>query len=429
MATETPQKLEENPLLPLDNQNLVYTLTRIFRQLAQIVNPLVAWVAVTKTWITSTTTWIASTTTWVADFAGFIVTHPNPTAGTTQVTIEPVPPNANASSALALRKSAPGAGNTNSIQGYTSVYIRWQIQPGDGVPETGANVGSNFGIYRYADNGALLAQALNINRANGNVDVYARLGATGDIAAGGSVTAVAGINSAAGITAVGRISTSSVGDLAAFYAPTGGVYVGHAYGVYVDGSHTSGSAAYVDLIRGNPAYGNCNYYLVHAFGSWAGHEWQVNGQGFRFRHDGWAEGPAGFRATSDARVKTNVVAIANALFKCSFITGYTYERLDLNDYAGVRLRMAGLIANQVQQVFPAAVYRAPVTEDDPDPKRSLAYDAITALLLTAINELHTKVKALDTRVTALDTRVTALNTERSNQIAALDARISALEGA
>jgi hypothetical protein len=38
------QMLEENPVLPLDNQkNLVYTLTRIFRVLAQIVNPLVAW--------------------------------------------------------------------------------------------------------------------------------------------------------------------------------------------------------------------------------------------------------------------------------------------------------------------------------------------------------------------------------------------------
>ena len=42
----TSQKLEENPLLPLDNQtNLAYVLTRIFRLLAQIVNPLVEWAA------------------------------------------------------------------------------------------------------------------------------------------------------------------------------------------------------------------------------------------------------------------------------------------------------------------------------------------------------------------------------------------------
>ena len=47
------------------------------------------------------------------------------------------------------------AGQGNQILGYTGVSVRWALQLGDSSAETGGNVGSDFGIYRYNDSGGL----------------------------------------------------------------------------------------------------------------------------------------------------------------------------------------------------------------------------------------------------------------------------------
>src|SRR5262245_5454605 len=47
----TSQKLEENTLLQVDAKNLNTTLTRIFRLIAQIVNPLVEWAGDVSPWL------------------------------------------------------------------------------------------------------------------------------------------------------------------------------------------------------------------------------------------------------------------------------------------------------------------------------------------------------------------------------------------
>jgi hypothetical protein len=198
---------------------------------------------------------------------------------------------------------------------------------------------------------------------------------------------------ASGVWSGGRVTANGT-EIASLYAPTGGVYVSHNYGMYVQGSHTSAGVHYVNLVSGDPAYQTCQYYLIHVPGSWAGHEWGVNGQGFRFRHDGWAEAPAGHRATSDGNVKINREKITDALDKVDQLTGYTYDRTDITNMDGTLLHAAGLIAQDVQAVLPESVSQAKPTEEDPDPLRRLSYDGVVALLVNAVKELHAEVKDL-----------------------------------
>jgi len=115
---------------------------------------------------------------------------------------------------LAISKTTPqfslhrtagdgGAYLTATVAG----VARWTMQMGDGAAEAGANAGSNFVITSYSDAGGGLANALQINRASGNV-IFAN-----NFQIGG-----------ADIPASGIIATSTVVALRA-PTPTGTVYI------------------------------------------------------------------------------------------------------------------------------------------------------------------------------------------------------------
>jgi Chaperone of endosialidase len=95
---------------------------------------------------------------------------------TGSLTISP----AASSAQLALNKAAV-AGSESSVIGLRGGFARWGLFLGDGTAESSGNAGSNFAINRYADNGAFIASALTIGRANGNMYVY-----------GGIISAVSG---------------------------------------------------------------------------------------------------------------------------------------------------------------------------------------------------------------------------------------------
>ena len=79
-------------------------------------------------------------------------------------------------------------------------------------------------------------------------------------------------------------------------------------------------------------------------------------------------------AFSDARFKTDLKRIENALEKVNMISGYTYKMVNENG------RHAGLLAQELQQVLPEVVK----TNDD---HLSVAYGNICALLVEAIKEI------------------------------------------
>ena len=91
-------------------------------------------------------------------------------------------------------------------------------------------------------------------------------------------------------------------------------------------------------------------------------------------------------AQSDARLKTNVKTIENALDTTLKLRGVTFDR---NNEAGL-----GVIAQEVQAVIPQVV----VEGSDENKTLSVAYGNIVGLLIEAIKELNIKVEDLQNQL-------------------------------
>ena len=96
-------------------------------------------------------------------------------------------------------------------------------------------------------------------------------------------------------------------------------------------------------------------------------------------------------AYSDARVKTNVNTIENALEKTLALRGVTYNRTDSED---VRTKV-GVIAQEIIEVLPEVV------NQDSDGMYNVSYGNITALLIEAIKEQQSQIEELKSIVNAL----------------------------
>jgi hypothetical protein len=128
-----------------------------------------------------------------------------------------------------------------------------------------------------------------------------------------------------------------------------------------------------------------------------------------FRLGGWSNGVNVYRFTSDtvgnfvangnvtafsdARIKTNLKIIPDALAKTLSLTGYTFDRTDIPE----GLRQTGVIAQDVLGVLPEAVIGGP-TAEDPEAMYSVAYGNMVGLLIEAIKELKVEVDELKARV-------------------------------
>jgi len=109
---------------------------------------------------------------------------------------------------------------------------------------------------------------------------------------------------------------------------------------------------------------------------------------FTFNDNGSFTATSNITAYSDRKLKANLEVIPNALDKISALTGYTYDRIDMEG-----VRQSGLIAQDVQKVLPEVV----VNNVDPETKEetlSVAYGNMVGLLIEAVKELNTKVDDL-----------------------------------
>jgi hypothetical protein len=91
-----------------------------------------------------------------------------------------------------------------------------------------------------------------------------------------------------------------------------------------------------------------------------------------------------FGSASDKSLKENIEPIENALEKVDAINGYTFNYID----APEKGRVPGVIAQELEQVLPEAIYE---TEDG---KKAVRYDNTVALLVEAIKELKQQVEEL-----------------------------------
>ena len=96
-------------------------------------------------------------------------------------------------------------------------------------------------------------------------------------------------------------------------------------------------------------------------------------------------------AFSDARLKTDLEPITEALAKVRTLNGVTFRRRDEPAGPAPLRRHAGLIAQEVEAVLPEAV------TIDGEGLRSLAYGNMVALLVEAIKELAARVDAFERR--------------------------------
>jgi hypothetical protein len=119
-----------------------------------------------------------------------------------------------------------------------------------------------------------------------------------------------------------------------------------------------------------------------------------------FRIGGWSDGLNTYRMTldtvgnavfrnnvtaySDARLKTNVETITNALDTVSKMRGVTYERID-SGTKGV-----GVIAQEMKEVLPEVVMDA----SSEDEFMSVSYGNIVGVLIEAIKELKAEIEEL-----------------------------------
>jgi hypothetical protein len=91
-------------------------------------------------------------------------------------------------------------------------------------------------------------------------------------------------------------------------------------------------------------------------------------------------------AYSDIRVKDNVESIEGAIGKLNQIRGVTYTRTDLDDK---HRRFAGVIAQEIEQVLPEAVF-------DNGRVKAVDYNATIALLIEAVKEQQKRIDKLET---------------------------------
>jgi len=105
---------------------------------------------------------------------------------------------------------------------------------------------------------------------------------------------------------------------------------------------------------------------------------------------------------SDARLKTNVSNIENALDKLSQIRGVYYTQNELASQFGYNnfKTQVGVIAQEVEAVLPEVIRTAPFDMDENGNSKSgenyitVQYERIVPLLIEAIKELQAKVDAL-----------------------------------
>ncbi|OMP91099.1 tail fiber domain-containing protein [Raoultella terrigena] len=104
---------------------------------------------------------------------------------------------------------------------------------------------------------------------------------------------------------------------------------------------------------------------------------------YEFRHDGNAFANGGWHSSSDARMKTDIEKIGNALDKLDSIGGYTYLKQGMPE--------AGVIAQEVEAVLPQSVTQTTLTLNDGsvlDDARAVNINGVVALLVEALKEEH-----------------------------------------
>lgn len=355
---------------------------------------------------------------------------------------------------LALNKINPGS---NVIYGLTNNNLRWEIQPGNGENETGGNVGSNFGIYRYSDVGGLIDAPIIINRASGNVAIANSLQVYGNTLNGGDFTTSRTGNAAQGVVFFGNTGTHYLlFDGTQFSFSAAAVNVSGTLGVSsnlnvggtvaITGALTAGSDITTYRAGGAPTTG---YYF---FGNSATKYLGFDGNNFLL--DGFASGLNLIPGTGSNTANINCYSGAGGLYGLFGCNGSSmnvfsnsaqstgmyivlggsawtalsdarmgYKRTSrpltaLNKLASVQLyenEVNGKLelfgkAQEINRVFPHIVKQGSGDDDyvptgaSDDKAWGVSYERMGIIALQAVKELLAKVEVLENKIAALEAK-------------------------
>jgi hypothetical protein len=125
---------------------------------------------------------------------------------------------------------------------------------------------------------------------------------------------------------------------------------------------------------------------------------------------------------SDRRLKKNVHALGGALDLLLQLQGVSFEWIDAASQGGRYGPQIGLIADEVESVFPDWVGR------DPSGYKTLTIGGFEALTTEALRQLREEKRGeIESLKAEKDAQIEALRTEKESQIANLEARLTALE--
>ena len=104
-------------------------------------------------------------------------------------------------------------------------------------------------------------------------------------------------------------------------------------------------------------------------------------------------------ATSDFRLKTNIITIDSPLEKISAMRGVYFHKI-----SDSTIRKVGVIAQEIETVLPEVVY----TEDTEEKMKGVSYGNITSILIEGIKAQQSSIQSLVTTISSLQSQIVLL---------------------
>jgi len=213
------------------------------------------------------------------------------------------------------------------------------------------------------------------------------------VAVAGTSTSYIGVY-AQSTSSVGTYSTSTNGD------GTETVTYNASHSAIYAHNNASGGGGW-----GIYAAASGNGQAVHGENSnssgWAGY---FNGK--LFASSGYKPGGGSWTDSSDARLKKNIEPLEGALPRLLQLKGVTYEWKDPSSHGNLVGRQTGMIAQEVEKVFPEWI------GTDANGYRTLTFRGFEALSVEAMRTLQKQNEMLRSQVSSLENRVRLIEDRR-----------------
>ena len=104
-------------------------------------------------------------------------------------------------------------------------------------------------------------------------------------------------------------------------------------------------------------------------------------------------------ATSDLRLKTNIVTIDSPLEKISAMRGVYFHKI-----SDSTIRKVGVIAQEIETVLPEVVF----TDDTEEKMKGVSYGNITSILIEGMKAQQSSIQSLVTTISSLQSQIVLL---------------------